>query len=76
MFQQQSARNSSFLQNDSLVRDQHIIPSDASLMEPANGSNGPSNNPNLTSKQRLRWTHDLHERFVNAVAQLGGPDRE
>lgn len=34
-----------------------------------------SNNPSLASKQRLRWTHELHERFVDAVAQLGGPDR-
>ncbi|XP_071736209.1 myb family transcription factor PHL7-like [Rutidosis leptorrhynchoides] len=37
--------------------------------------NGVNNNPSLASKQRLRWTHDLHERFVDAVAQLGGPDR-
>jgi hypothetical protein len=27
-------------------------------------------------KQRLRWTPDLHERFVHAVARLGGPDSE
>ena len=29
----------------------------------------------LTSdpKPRLRWTADLHDRFVDAVAQLGGP---
>lgn len=29
----------------------------------------------LTSdpKPRLRWTADLHERFVDAVTQLGGP---
>lgn len=27
------------------------------------------------SKQRLRWTSELHERFVEAVTQLGGPDR-
>lgn len=29
----------------------------------------------LTSdpKPRLRWTTDLHERFVDAVTQLGGP---
>ncbi|BAT05039.1 Os08g0346400 [Oryza sativa Japonica Group] len=26
-------------------------------------------------KPRLRWTADLHDRFVDAVAQLGGPDR-
>ncbi|KAM7505130.1 hypothetical protein LguiB_004034 [Lonicera macranthoides] len=26
-------------------------------------------------KQRLRWTADLHDRFVDAIAQLGGPDR-
>ncbi|KAF9663441.1 hypothetical protein SADUNF_Sadunf17G0050400 [Salix dunnii] len=26
-------------------------------------------------KPRLRWTADLHERFVDAVTQLGGPDK-
>ncbi|XAR62582.1 hypothetical protein NMG60_11017401 [Bertholletia excelsa] len=26
-------------------------------------------------KPRLRWTAELHERFVDAVTQLGGPDR-
>ncbi|PON78242.1 Octamer-binding transcription factor [Trema orientale] len=43
-------------------------------MDTINGGNS-LNNPNLASKQRLRWTHELHERFVDAVAQLGGPDR-
>lgn len=28
-----------------------------------------------SSKQRLRWTSELHEQFVNAVTQLGGPER-
>lgn len=27
-------------------------------------------------KPRLRWTADLHDRFVDAVAQLGGPESE
>ncbi|XP_027331247.1 myb family transcription factor PHL7-like isoform X2 [Abrus precatorius] len=44
-------------------------------MDPVNGGNTLANNPNIASKQRLRWTHELHERFVDAVAQLGGPDR-
>ncbi|GLT47263.1 hypothetical protein SLA2020_209710 [Shorea laevis] len=44
-------------------------------MDHISGGNNLSNNPNLASKQRLRWTHELHERFVDAVAQLGGPDR-
>ncbi|WJX23099.1 hypothetical protein P8452_12343 [Trifolium repens] len=26
-------------------------------------------------KPRLRWTQDLHERFVDAVTQLGGPSK-
>lgn len=27
-------------------------------------------------KPRLRWTSDLHDRFVDAVTKLGGPDSE
>ncbi|WOK92590.1 Myb family transcription factor PHL7-like [Canna indica] len=42
-------------------------------MGPITGVN--SNSPNLASRQRLRWTNELHERFVDAVTQLGGPDR-
>ncbi|KAJ8470683.1 hypothetical protein OPV22_025026 [Ensete ventricosum] len=34
-----------------------------------------SGNSNLASRQRLRWTNELHDRFVDAVTQLGGPDR-
>ncbi|KAK1397395.1 MYB transcription factor [Heracleum sosnowskyi] len=36
----------------------------------------PADNPSGgNGKQRLRWTSDLHDRFVDAIAQLGGPDR-
>ncbi|MQL99467.1 hypothetical protein Taro_032195, partial [Colocasia esculenta] len=37
------------------------------------GNNRPTTGAN--GKQRLRWTSDLHDRFVDAIAQLGGPDR-
>ncbi|XP_062195723.1 myb family transcription factor PHL7-like isoform X2 [Phragmites australis] len=41
-------------------------------MVPHNEGN---NNPNMAARQRLRWTNELHDRFVEAVTQLGGPDR-
>ncbi|OAY78184.1 Protein PHR1-LIKE 1 [Ananas comosus] len=43
-------------------------------MGPDSGGHHP-NNASMAARQRLRWTHDLHERFVDAVTQLGGPDR-
>ena len=45
-----------------------------SVMGTTNGGNTVDSNPSLASEERLRWTHELHERFVDAVAQLGGPD--
>ncbi|XP_074585634.1 protein PHR1-LIKE 2-like [Curcuma longa] len=36
---------------------------------------GPSLALTAEPKPRLRWTAELHERFVDAVAQLGGPEK-
>ncbi|KAM0887119.1 hypothetical protein ACQ4PT_029265 [Festuca glaucescens] len=38
----------------------------------SNGGTAPTPPP---SKTRIRWTQDLHERFVECVNQLGGADR-
>ncbi|XP_059440306.1 myb family transcription factor PHL7 isoform X1 [Corylus avellana] len=72
MYQPKGVHSSSLVQNNSLVHGQHLD-CVASTMDPNGGNN--LNNSSLASKQRLRWTHELHERFVDAVAQLGGPDR-
>ncbi|OWM85676.1 myb family transcription factor PHL7-like isoform X2 [Punica granatum] len=74
MYQPKSGPSSSLVRSNSLVHGQHLE-GGPSTMEPVNGGNNANNNSNLASKQRLRWTHELHERFVDAVAQLGGPDR-
>lgn len=44
---------------------------------PMCGQGGDSGGLVLTTdpKPRLRWTVELHERFVDAVTQLGGPDK-
>lgn len=41
------------------------------------GGNGPGDSGLVLStdaKPRLKWTPDLHERFIEAVDQLGGAD--
>lgn len=35
-----------------------------------------SESPKPSSKSRLRWTPELHEKFITAVARLGGAERE
>ncbi|KAL0359447.1 UNVERIFIED_CONTAM: Myb family transcription factor PHL5 [Sesamum angustifolium] len=41
---------------------------------PGNNSASPAAVP--SSKTRIRWTQDLHDRFVECVNRLGGPDRK
>ncbi|KAG6499095.1 hypothetical protein ZIOFF_038851 [Zingiber officinale] len=60
-------RNNSLAYNDQLeISDKVMVSND--------GGNS-NNNPNLASRQRLRWTNELHNCFIDAVTQLGGPDR-
>jgi hypothetical protein len=33
-----------------------------------------SSRSDVSNKERLRWTQELHDRFEEAVNQLGGPD--
>lgn len=52
------------------------IPSDRHMF--IQGGNGPGDSGLVLStdaKPRLKWTPDLHERFVEAVNQLGGADK-
>ncbi|KAK6123901.1 hypothetical protein DH2020_017116 [Rehmannia glutinosa] len=74
MYQPKGVPSSSLVHSNPVVRSQPLD-CGGSAMDPIGGGNNASNNSNLASKQRLRWTHELHERFVDAVAQLGGPDR-
>eukprot|EP00897_Mesotaenium_endlicherianum_P005946 jgi/Mesen1/537/ME000104S10628 len=54
-------------------------PTSAPTPLPGGGSPGMSSqaagHSSSSAKQRLRWTPELHERFIDAVTQLGGPDR-
>ncbi|KAI0503977.1 hypothetical protein KFK09_014924 [Dendrobium nobile] len=70
---QRSLSNVSLASCFSIAHDQHIE-MNSSVASPHAGGNN-LNNPGSTARQRLRWTNELHERFVDAVAQLGGPDR-
>lgn len=75
MFKPKGLPSSSLVYSNPVVCSQPLD-CGASTMDHSNGGNNVNNNPSLASKQRLRWTHELHERFIDAVAQLGGPDRK
>ncbi|XP_075523051.1 myb family transcription factor PHL7-like isoform X1 [Primulina tabacum] len=70
MLQHKGVPSSSLVHNIPIVQSQSLD-CDSRAMDCVSGGNKAS----LASKQRLRWTHELHDRFVDAVAQLGGPDR-
>ncbi|KAF8410914.1 hypothetical protein HHK36_003451 [Tetracentron sinense] len=74
MYQTKNVPSSNLVRSNSTIYDQPVD-SGASIMGPSNEGKSLSNNPSMASRQRLHWTHELHERFVDAVAQLGGPDR-
>nr|GMD70769.1 Myb family transcription factor PHL7 [Ipomoea batatas] len=71
MYQPKGVPSANLVHNNGVAHNQQLDTGAASMDQISGGNN----NPSLASKQRLRWTHELHDRFVDAVAQLGGPDR-
>ncbi|XP_058114589.1 myb family transcription factor PHL7 [Magnolia sinica] len=73
MYHPKAVSSTSLVHSNPLAHSQQLD-SGANAMAQGGGGNNISN-ASLASRQRLRWTNELHERFVDAVAQLGGPDR-
>ncbi|XP_050218652.1 protein PHR1-LIKE 3 isoform X2 [Mercurialis annua] len=56
----------------------HSLPLDGDFQGSLDGTNLPGDACLVLTtdpKPRLRWTAELHERFIDAVTQLGGPDK-
>ncbi|XP_068649265.1 protein PHOSPHATE STARVATION RESPONSE 1-like [Aristolochia californica] len=70
---------------NSVISDTCISPVQSSFQPPVEkhspkpsgvGALSPGNLPSsVSNKTRIRWTQDLHERFVEAVHQLGGAEK-
>ena len=56
------------------VADQHYLPGSSMVGMSNDGGDIATRVAAASTKQRLRWTSELHDRFVEAVTQLGGPD--
>jgi len=67
--QQQQPRNMHALRMNSPT-ERHMI------MQGGNGTGDSGLVLSTDAKPRLKWTPDLHERFIEAVNQLGGADSE
>ncbi|CAH2055117.1 unnamed protein product [Thlaspi arvense] len=62
--------SSNIAKQEIVVNNQHQV--DPS-MEQFSAKSSPASS--VTSKQRMRWTPELHEAFVEAINQLGGSER-
>ncbi|GLT96156.1 hypothetical protein SLE2022_138010 [Rubroshorea leprosula] len=54
---------------------EQIIGISSGIVSTANSSNSSSSAAAYSRKTRMRWTPDLHEKFINSVNRLGGAEK-